>query len=99
MADGGVGVIIRDTGVGMSPEELKVALSPFGQVDGSRTRWREGTGLGLPIAKSLIELHGGEVKVQSAKGQGTEIAVLLPPASQVSVSEARGAMLGAGPVQ
>ena len=40
----------------MTDEEIKVALVPFGQVDSSRTRWREGTGLGLPIARSLIEL-------------------------------------------
>ena len=48
-SDGGTVVIVRDTGVGMSEEEIAVALTPFGQVDSSRTRWREGTGLGLPI--------------------------------------------------
>ena len=47
-------VRVRDTGVGMSEEEIAVALTPFGQVDASRARWREGTGLGLPIAKALV---------------------------------------------
>lgn len=77
-ADGGATVIIRDTGVGMSSEELEVALMPFGQVDGSRSRWREGTGLGLPIAKSLVELHGGHLFISSAKNVGTEVQITLP---------------------
>jgi two-component system cell cycle sensor histidine kinase PleC len=99
LADGGVAILIRDTGVGMSPEELNVAMSPFGQVDGSRTRWREGTGLGLPIARSLVELHGGQIKMRSEKGKGTEVAVLLPSSDKLNVREARDAVLGNGPVQ
>ena len=79
--DGEVVVCIRDNGVGMDEEEIKVALSPFGQVDGTRTRWREGTGLGLPIAKALIELHGGRLSIRSAKATGTEVSVRLPPPS------------------
>jgi two-component system, cell cycle sensor histidine kinase PleC len=96
LAEGGVVVLVRDTGIGMTPEELEVALSPFGQVDAGRSRWREGTGLGLPIAMALVELHGGELKVRSVKGQGTEVAVLLPPRDQVSISQARDAVLGHG---
>ncbi len=80
-ADGEVVVSISDNGVGMDDEEIKVALSPFGQVDGARTRWREGTGLGLPIAKALIELHGGHLAIRSAKASGTEVSVKLPPPS------------------
>jgi Signal transduction histidine kinase len=93
LADGGVLVIVRDTGVGMTEEELKVALTPFGQVDGGKSRWREGTGLGLPIAKALIELHGGELHVGSVKGQGTEVAVVLPSRHHVSVVRGREAAL------
>jgi len=96
LADGDAAIIFRDTGVGMAPDELSVAMSPFGQVDGGRSRWREGTGLGLPIARSLIELHGGEIKMQSEKGVGTEVVVILPSASQVSVRQARDAVLGHG---
>ncbi len=77
--DGGVTVSIRDTGIGMDEEELRVALAPFGQVDGARTRWREGTGLGLPIAKALIEMHGGTLALESSKSIGTTCTVHLPP--------------------
>ena len=64
-------VSVRDTGVGMTAEEIAVALTPFGQVDASHARWREGTGLGLPIASALVQLHGGELKISSQKGKGT----------------------------
>ena len=87
--DGGVTVLVRDTGVGMTEEEISVALTPFGQVDGSHSRWREGTGLGLPIAKALIELHGGYIEVHSTKGQGTVVAVILPSRHDVSVVNER----------
>lgn len=87
---------IRDTGVGMSAEELRLATMPFGQVDGSRSRWREGTGLGLPIARALVQLHGGELTINSEKGKGTEIGVLLPSASIMNIQEARDAVLGNG---
>ena len=82
-SDGGLAAVIRDTGIGMTAEEMQVALSPFGQVDGGRARWREGTGLGLPIAKALVELHGGRIKIRSAKSVGTEILVVLPSGSMV----------------
>jgi two-component system, cell cycle sensor histidine kinase PleC len=85
---GGVTVLIRDTGVGMSPEEIMIALTPFGQVDGGRSRWREGTGLGLPIAKALVELHGGQIEIRSVKGEGTEVAVILPSRNSVSSVQA-----------
>jgi two-component system cell cycle sensor histidine kinase PleC len=99
LADGGVAVLIRDTGVGMSLEELNLAMGPFGQVDGSRTRWREGTGLGLPIARSLVELHGGQIKMRSEKGKGTEVEVLLPSYDTLNVREAWDVVLGNGPVR
>ncbi|MFN0218005.1 MAG: sensor histidine kinase [Hyphomicrobium sp.] len=83
-SSGGVVVLIRDTGVGMSKEEIAVALTPFGQVDGSRARWREGAGLGLPIAKALIELHGGQIEIRSQKGAGTEVTIALPDRNSVT---------------
>lgn len=83
-ADGGAIVRICDTGVGMSDDEVRIALTPFGQVDGSRTRWREGTGLGLPIARALIELHGGHLKITSQKSKGTEVTIVLPSRHDVS---------------
>ncbi|MGE0627327.1 MAG: sensor histidine kinase [Hyphomicrobiaceae bacterium] len=76
--DGGAIVQISDTGIGMTEEEMKVALTPFGQVDGGRSRWREGTGLGLPIAKALVDLHSGKMSITSQKNVGTTVSVLLP---------------------
>lgn len=80
----GTDIFIRDTGVGMEDDELKIAMTPFGQVDGGRTRWREGAGLGLPIASALIGLHGGSIDIKSAKGIGTEIKIYLPSKKLVS---------------
>jgi two-component system cell cycle sensor histidine kinase PleC len=75
---GGIGVCVRDTGVGMTQDEISLALMPFGQVDSSHARWREGTGLGLPIARALVQLHGGELTITSQKGVGTSVEVSLP---------------------
>lgn len=79
LPDGGLLAIVRDTGIGMTEEELSIAMMPFGQVDGSKSRWREGTGLGLPIAKSLVDLHGGRMTIKSTKNEGTEVHVTFPP--------------------
>jgi two-component system cell cycle sensor histidine kinase PleC len=87
LTDGGAIIYVRDTGVGMTEEEIVVALTPFGQVDAGRTRWREGTGLGLPIAKALVELHGGSLDIRSSKTTGTEVSVILPPPHRVSAAE------------
>jgi two-component system, cell cycle sensor histidine kinase PleC len=84
LTDGGAVVLVRDTGVGMTREEIMVALTPFGQVDGGKARWREGTGLGLPIARALTELHGGSLRIESVKDQGTEVSVYLPSPHSVS---------------
>jgi two-component system cell cycle sensor histidine kinase PleC len=85
---------VRDTGIGMTEEEIRVALTPFGQVDGSRTRWREGTGLGLPIAKALVELHGGRLSIRSSKETGTEVSAILPSRHRVSVAQIRDSVFG-----
>ena len=69
---------VEDTGIGMSEEEIAVALRPFGQVDSQLARKYEGTGLGLPLARSLAELHGGSLEVSSRKGEGTTVRVRLP---------------------
>jgi len=87
--DGGVEITITDMGVGMSAEEVEIAMRLFGQVDGTRTRWREGTGLGLPIARTLIELHGGALEIHSTPAQGTEVVVILPASHMVSSAHDR----------
>lgn len=94
--NGGVMILVRDTGRGMTEDEIKVALEPFGQVDSARSRWHEGAGLGLTIAKSLVELHGGELMITSVKGKGTDVTVKLPPAHQMSPLKARDAVFGNG---
>jgi PAS domain S-box-containing protein len=77
-SEGGVEFEVRDTGLGMSAAEIEIALEPFGQVDSGLARRREGTGLGLPLARRLTELHGGVLRIDSEKGRGTRIVVALP---------------------
>lgn len=72
---------IADSGIGMSPDDLAVALKPFGQVDGSTARRFEGTGLGLPLARAFIEMHGGHMRIASVKDRGTTVTVALPLAA------------------
>ena len=77
-SDGSLSFGVSDTGIGMDEAELSVALSAFGQVDSGLNRMHEGTGLGLPLTKGLIELHGGTMDVKSQKGHGTMITVTFP---------------------
>jgi PAS domain S-box-containing protein len=76
--DGGIDFKVRDTGPGMTAAEIGVALEPFGQTDAGHARSHEGTGLGLPLARRLAELHDGSLYVDSEKGRGTTITVALP---------------------
>jgi PAS domain S-box-containing protein len=77
--DGGLAVSIRDTGVGMTEDEVRTAMEPFRQVDGTLARRREGTGLGLPLVKGLVALHGGSLEIDSRPGEGTRATVIFPP--------------------
>jgi signal transduction histidine kinase len=77
--DGGVAFRVRDTGIGIAPSDLPKALEPFGQVDSSLSRKYEGTGLGLPISRALIELHRGRFVLASEPGIGTTVTFSLPP--------------------
>jgi signal transduction histidine kinase len=78
-SDHGVAVTVTDTGIGMTDKEITVAMEPFGQVDSTLSRSTEGTGLGLPLARRLIELHGGTLSLTSDKGKGTTARMRLPP--------------------
>ena len=69
---------VTDTGIGMSEEHMAKALLPFLQVDTSLARRYEGTGLGLTLTKSLVEMHGGTLAVESRLGEGTRVTVRLP---------------------
>lgn len=72
-------VTVTDTGIGMSEDETRIALTPFGQIDGPLNRRHGGTGLGLPLARSMMELHGGHLTIVSAPGQGTTVELRFPP--------------------
>lgn len=69
---------VADTGIGISAQDIPKALARFGQVDGSLRRKYEGSGLGLPLAKSLVELHGGRLELESVVEVGTTITVRFP---------------------
>ncbi|HYH39420.1 MAG TPA: HAMP domain-containing sensor histidine kinase [Azospirillum sp.] len=76
---GGMLVTVSDTGCGMTPEGIVKALQRFGQVDNLQTRAQTGTGLGLPLVKGLVELHGGSLAIDSTPGQGTTVTLAFPP--------------------
>lgn len=72
----------------MTEEEIVVALQPFRQVNGELTRRHEGTGLGLPLAKAMMELHGGKLHIASAPGRGTMVRLAFPLAAISSQDQA-----------
>src|SRR5690606_30481761 len=78
-ARGGFRLWVSDTGIGIAPEHIPVVLAPFGQVQNDLTRQYEGTGLGLPLVKSLVELHDGIFAIDSEPGRGTTITATFPP--------------------
>jgi signal transduction histidine kinase len=69
---------VADNGIGMTEQEIDLAMQPFTQIDNSMSRRFEGTGLGLPLTKALVELHDGKLKLQSARGVGTTASIRLP---------------------
>ena len=75
---GGLWIRISDNGIGIPADRIDDVLQPFTQLEGSYVRSHEGTGLGLPLAKQFIELHGGTFAMQSAEGQGTTVILSLP---------------------
>ena len=90
--DGGVAIEVRDTGVGMSPEDAKRVLQPFGRGSAQLARARHETGLGLHLCKRFAEMHGGRVEITSELGKGTTVTVVFP---QERVSDDSGASAAA----
>ncbi len=75
---GDLAIMVSDTGIGIAAEDIDRALTPFGQVESHLNRTYEGTGLGLPLAKSMTEMHGGAFKLISQLGVGTTVTLRLP---------------------
>jgi PAS domain S-box-containing protein len=96
-SDGSLAISVRDTGIGIAAEDMQMVLAPFGQVESAFSRKHHGAGLGLPLARSLTELHGGALTIESELGIGTTVTVTLPavrvtPAPAVDHIEPRQAI-------
>jgi signal transduction histidine kinase len=76
--DGGVSLQVIDSGIGMSPEQIAIARTPFRQVAATLTRTSGGIGLGLPLTEALVQRHDGRVEIDSAVGNGTRVSIRLP---------------------
>jgi signal transduction histidine kinase len=80
---------IRDTGIGMRPQDIPLVLQPFYRVNSVFDGKHQGAGLGLPFAKSVVELHGGTLGIESELGSGTTVTVTLPVAPVAGVLTAQ----------
>ncbi len=87
-SDTGIAVTVADTGIGMNPEDVEIAFQPFGQVDNRLERRYEGTGLGLPLTKALVDLHKGTIVIDSAREKGTRVTVTFPRTVAREMAEA-----------
>ena len=83
-ADSALAIEVRDNGIGIAPEDINKVLEPFGQARSKADRSHEGTGLGLSLSKSLTELNGGQLRLQSKLGEGTSVIIRYPAAQTVS---------------
>ena len=86
---GGLRIGVRDTGIGISAEDLPGVLEPFAQVDSSLNRRNQGTGIGLSLVRTMIDLHGGTVALVSTLGAGTTATVRFPPERVIEASPRR----------
>ena len=75
-------VSVIDTGAGIAEDEIPLVFERFYRVDKARTRHEEGSGLGLPTAKRIVEEHGGKIETHSEEGRGSSFSVILPVAAQ-----------------
>jgi signal transduction histidine kinase len=82
--NGEVTIWVRDTGIGIHPEHFELIFEKFRQIDGSSTRTHKGTGLGLALAKHLVEMHGGRIWLESKPGVGSVFYFTLPASSVLS---------------
>jgi signal transduction histidine kinase len=86
--DGGIAVAVADTGIGIAQRDIPTAMAEFGQVDNRLSRKYEGSGLGLPLSKRLMELHGGTLTLASEPDKGTTVTIAFPPSRVIDFSRA-----------
>ncbi|MFD1623796.1 PAS domain S-box protein [Azospirillum griseum] len=89
-AAGWVALVVRDTGIGLDPADVHKVTQPFVQLDQSMARKFEGVGLGLPLARRLVEAHGGTLTIDSQVNQGCTVTIRLPPDRIVTVEDLLG---------
>ncbi len=85
--DGGIVVTVEDNGIGMNPATLTRVMKPFEQGEVVYSRQHGGTGLGLPLVKSLIGLHGGNIHIESEQDKGTRVSLFFPKSRNVSTND------------
>jgi PAS domain S-box-containing protein len=78
-SNGGLAIVISDSGIGIAEADMKKVMTPFGQVDSALAREHDGTGLGVPLVKAMIELHGGTLSINSTPGKGSVVTLCFPP--------------------
>ena len=88
LGEGPLAIVIADTGIGISGDEIDHILQPFGQAQDRRAHPHQGAGLGLPLAKALVELHGGRLTIESRLDAGTSVEVVLPAARRLAAEAA-----------
>ena len=88
MTSGDLSILVSDTGIGIAPADIPRAIESFQQIDSELNRKYSGSGLGLPLSKAMIELHGGTLNIESVLGEGTTITVILPAERRVDNVEA-----------
>ena len=87
----GLAISVADTGIGIAPDDIARAFESFSQIDSSIARHHQGAGLGLPLARQLMELHGGTLTLESAVGVGTVATAVLPSSRVLALSRAEAA--------
>jgi signal transduction histidine kinase len=88
----GLFIAVQDSGIGIAAADIPRVLQPFVQVDSALSRTHNGTGLGLPLAAAMIELHGGKLVIESESGRGTRVSAYFPAARIVNIADVASAV-------
>ena len=85
---GGIALSVADTGIGIAPADISRVVEPFVRVEGALSRVYEGTGLGLALTRSFMDLHGGRLEIESTLGERTTVTAIFPPAAAAAAAGA-----------